>query len=298
MRLFARIYAPVLSRVLSPAGKQRLKSWRGSAQKLWADHFHAYTTKELRATLVEMGIVKGDSILMHSAYRPTNGFQGKPQDVIDVVLDVIGKEGTLVMMSMAYESSTREYLRARPIFDVRRTPSRMGILTELLRRRRGAVRSLSPTHPVIAFGEKANWIVADHDHCRYPCGPDSPFEKMLQLDSKMLFFDLPFIGFTFVHYIEHQIMEHVPFTLYESAPMTALLRDYDGKDHQVSVYVFGEEAVRRRDVEPITSVMTREGTARWRRIGNTQIVLAGMRDALTTGRRLAAGGTLPFNMRA
>jgi len=280
------------------ARKQWLKSRLGAAYKFWADRFRSYDAGDLHVLLSHMGVSAGDCVLMHSSFRPTNGFQGKPQDIIDVVLDLIGLRGTLVMMSMAYESSTKQYLSTRPIFDVRRTPSRMGILTELFRRRQGVVRSLSPTHPIVALGEKAAWIVEGHDRCAYPCGPGSPFQKILELDAKMFFFDLPFVGFTFVHYIEHQIQEYLPFPLYEPAPMTALLRDYNGKTDELSVYVFAEEAVRRRNVEVITDRMHREGTAGWRRIGNTRIVLARTSDALTTGVRLAASGILPFNREA
>jgi aminoglycoside 3-N-acetyltransferase len=280
------------------ARKQWLKSRLGAAYKFWVDQFHSYRASDLRKLLSDMGVSAGDCVLMHSSFRPTNGFQGNPQDIIDVVLDLIGLRGTLVMMSMAYGSSTKQHLSGRPIFDVRRTPSCMGILTELFRRRQGVLRSLSPTHPVVALGGKAAWIVEGHDCCLYPCGPGSPFQKMLELDAKMLFFDLPFDGFTFVHYIEHQIREYLPCPLYEPAPMTALLRDYSGKDRELSVYVFAEEAVRRRNVEVITGRMHHEGTADWRRIGNTQIVLARMSDALTTGVRLAASGILPFKSEA
>jgi aminoglycoside 3-N-acetyltransferase len=277
------------------ARKQWLKSRLGAAYKFWTDRFCSYGASDLRRLLSEMGISAGDCVLMHSSFRPTNGFQGKPQDIISVVLELIGPGGTLVMMSMAYESSTKQYLSTHPIFDVRRTPSRMGILTELFRRRQGVVRSLSPTHPVLALGKRAEWLIEGHDRCLYPCGPGSPFQKMLELDAKMLFFDLPFVGFTFVHYIEHQIQEYLPFPLYEPAPMTALLRDYNGQDRALSVYVFAEQAVRRRNVEIITSRMRCEGTADWRRIGNTQLVVAKMSDALTTGVRLAASGIVPFD---
>ena len=287
----------LLGSTLNRAQKQWLKTRLGVARKIWVDQFHSYTADDLRSLLVRLGVSTGDSVLMHSSYRATNGFRGRPEDIIDVVLDVIGAQGTLTMMSMAYESSTREYLGGNPLFDVRRTPSRMGILTESFRRRRAAVRSLSPTHPVVSIGAKAQWLVDGHDRCPYPCGPQSPFEKMLELDGKMLFFDLPFIGFTFVHYIEHQIREKLPFTLYEPAPMTALLRDYENNDRHVSAYVFTREATRRRNVELITNAMRREGTAQWKRIGNTQIVLARMRDALATGLRLAAVGELPFDTR-
>lgn len=293
-----RSLAAAIGRHLPAAQKQWLKSRLGVARRIWYERFRSYDPDGLRALWSEMGVANGDVVLMHSAFLPTNGFRGTPQDMIDTLLDLIGADGTLAMMSMAYRSSTKSYLSSRPTFDVRRTPSQVGIVTEIFRRRRGVVRSLSPTHPVIALGAKAAWLLDGHDRCRYPCGPQSPFERMLHADAKMLFFDLPFIGFTFVHYIEHRLKDKLPFPLYESMPITTTFVDYDGNNRQTQIYAFTEEASRRRRVEMIADVMRREGTADWRRIGNTTIVVARMTDALATGLRLAEAGRLPIDLSA
>jgi aminoglycoside 3-N-acetyltransferase len=170
----------------------------------------------------------------------------------------------------------------------------MGILTELLRRRSGVVRSLSPTHALVAIGAHARELLENHEACLYPCGPGSPFERMLEADAKMLFFDLPFLGFTFVHYIEHQIQDRLPFPLYDPEPATARIRDFEGREREVRCFVLSEESGRRRRVDVITHEMRDEGTAYWKRLGNTEIVVARMRDALETGMRLAERGRIPF----
>lgn len=267
------------------------------AQQLWVDRFLAYDGEDLQAALSELGIAHGDTVLLHSAFRPTNGFRGTPGDLLDAILSVIGNEGTLVMMSMAYGSSTAAYLASSPKFDVRRTPSKMGIVSEVLRRRRGALRSLSATHPVVALGPKAAWLIEGHEACAYPCGPGSPFEKLCERGAKMIFFDLhlPFLGFTFVHYIEHQLRERLPFQLYEELPTVSTFVDHRGEKQVRRVYTFTRSASRRRNVAVIIRAMQREGTARSRRVGNTTIMVAGTTEALDAALRLADEGTFPFD---
>jgi aminoglycoside 3-N-acetyltransferase len=197
------------------------------------------------------------------------------------------------MVSMPYTDSTREYLEGNPVFDRQRTASRMGIVTEVFRRR-GAIRSLSPTHPVLAVGTNAVLITEEHENCRYPCGPGSPFEKLYKLDAKMLFFDLPFVGFTFIHYIEHLLRDQFAFSLYDRDALAAYYLDADGKTKSIDVYVFSAEATHRRKVEVLTGELTRRDKARWKRIGNTLLVVSGTRDAVETAVDLAKNGILPF----
>lgn len=283
------------SRLLTKPQKQWLKTKIGAAHLAWVHRFRSFNQDGLRDLLQRMGITQGDTILMHSAFAPTNGFKGSPADLIDAVLQLIGPHGTLAMTSMAYTSSTKQYLASKRKFDVRRTPSQMGIVTEVFRRRKSVVRSQSPTHPIIACGERADWLIEGHEKCTYPCGPGSPFEKMLHAGAKMLYYGLPFTHFTFVHTIEHAIRDELPFDLYEPSPIQAHFLDAEGIARSTEVYVFSDAAVARRRVDVITRAMTDEGTAIWSTIGNTQIVLAGMQEALDVASRLAATGVIPFD---
>ena len=282
------------ARFLSRRHKQRLKTLLGNARLAWVRRFRSFNANDFRETLLRLGLKSGDTVLMHSAFEPTGGFSGTPNDLIDVVVDVLGPEGNLVMTSMAYASSTKQYLISNPTFDVRRTASRMGIVTEVFRRRKSVLRSWSPTHPVLAQGKRAAFIVAGHDACTFPCGPGSPFDKMLKLDGKMLYFGLPFEAFTFVHTIEHILREELPFELYDEEPISCSFTDGEGCTRSVLVKVFSDRAVKTRDVAVITREMTTSGTAHWARLGNTQIVVAGMQDAVETGRALAKRGIFPF----
>ena len=83
------------------------------------DEFHA------------LGMQRGDTIFVHSSYstlgKAPGGVEGGPQTVIDALLDLLGPQGTLIMPTFNYD-----FLRGSP-WDIRTTPSQMGVLTELVR---------------------------------------------------------------------------------------------------------------------------------------------------------------------
>ena len=163
----------LLSRHLSGAQKRALKAAyckvKGQAVHLLA----SYTPAHLEAKFRSLGIVRDNAVLMHSTFSQFNGFQGNPRQVIDCLLNVLGPNGHLFMMSMAYTSSSYHYLKMAKPFDVRNTVSRMGIISEIFRRRPGVLRSANPLHPVLALGPRANWVIAGHDQVPYSCGRGS-----------------------------------------------------------------------------------------------------------------------------
>ena len=63
---------------------------------------NSYGQDELREALAGFGIVKGDTLLLHSGFSRFSGFSGAPEDVIAVMRSLIGDEGNLLMMSMPY----------------------------------------------------------------------------------------------------------------------------------------------------------------------------------------------------
>ena len=150
----------------------------------------SYDAHRLEQKLRALGIGAGDAILMQSAFSTLNGFEGEASEIVDCVLRIIGPDGHLFMVSMPYGGAAVDYLRGGTTFDVRRTPSQMGFLSELFRRRKGVLRSGNPMHPVLAYGPRAEWFVEAHEDLPHSCGEGSPFEKMLELDTKALLFDV------------------------------------------------------------------------------------------------------------
>ena len=261
--------------------------------------YFSYTPSQLDHKLRTLRLTNGDTVLMHSSFNIHNGFQGRPKQVIDCVLNIIGPSGHLLMVSMPYTGSTFAYLKNRPIFDVRRSPSRMGIITELFRSTNNVLRSLSPSHPILAFGPKAKWIVADHEKTVYPCGTGSPFEKILKLNAKALLFDVTSDSIsTFSHHLEDTFKEHLPVKLYDDEPLEATVIDSDGNRITVKSYVFSSEARRTRTSRLVERQLLRNEGIRSGRLGNTKLTLVDLNTAVDCARKIVESGNYLYNSKS
>lgn len=255
---------------------------------------YSYGTAELDTRLRQLGIVAGDSIVMQSSFSNLNGFSGEAIDVLDCVLNVIGPNGNLFMVSMPYGGAARDYLREGKPFDVRRTPSQMGLLSELFRRRKGVLRSANPMHPVLAWGPRAEWLVTGHEDLSHSCGENSPFEKMLELDTKALLFDVDLDVLTFTHYLEHTFRDTAPVPVYSPEPIETEIIDRSGARRRVAVYPFAPEAMKLRNFGVLYDDMLSRDLVRQSRVGNTNLQVVRLRDVLECGSGLVARGSHIF----
>ena len=126
--------------------KPRLKAL--AAKTVWA-----YGPEDVVKKLRQCGVAPGTTLIVHSSWLQYNGFRGKPADLVKALKAAVGAEGLLVMTSMPYHNmSSAQWLAKGKPMNVRRSPSMMGLVSEVFRRSEGVVRSLSATHPLLAWG--------------------------------------------------------------------------------------------------------------------------------------------------
>ena len=183
------------------------------------------------------------------------------------------------MPSLPYGGATYEYLSQIKVFDVKRTVSRMGLISEIFRRQKDVIRSLHPTHPILASGKLAQWFVQNHESCLYGCGPGSPFEKLGKKNGKVLFFDTRFT-FTYIHYLEHLIKDELPFPLYTDESYKVNVIDDKGKELTVITKAYSVEAVKRRRATILFNKMLDAKMVKKQRIGMTNLMLVNVEDAM------------------
>ena len=256
--------------------------------------FLSYKPEELLEALRSLGVAVGDTVLVHSSFHYSNGFVGSPNEVINVLLESVGSDGNLMMMSLPYTSSTFDYLKTLDCFDVRKTVSRMGLLTEIFRARKDVRRSLSPTHPILACGPKAEWILAGHENCPYPCGEGTPFEKLAELDGKVVFFDAPFASMTFFHYIEDRYRDLLPYPLYYPEAFEVPVIDGTGRRITTFVYAFSPAIIKRRRPYEFEAEVRKQGLIKSAKIGNTKLEYIEIRPLLDFVSRMVKKGNFFF----
>lgn len=118
-------------RAFKRALKPRLLALHGA----YVRRFRAFGDAELLQALRDLGIRAGDSLMLHSGFGGPHGYRGTIEQLTDVFLAAVGPSGHLLMVSLPYRSSSLQYLQQGRRFDVRRTPSMMGLVSESFRRR-------------------------------------------------------------------------------------------------------------------------------------------------------------------
>ncbi|WP_374243269.1 AAC(3) family N-acetyltransferase [Zoogloea sp.] len=270
--------------------KQKLKET--AARTIWA-----YGPQELAARLRGIGVVPGSTLVVHSSWLPLNGFKGKPADVVRTLKEAVGPEGLLVMMSMPYHNmSSAQWLATGKPMNVARSPSMMGIVSEVFRRSEGVVRSLSVTHPLLAWGRDAEAFVAGHEAAEKPFGGESPFARLLARDALILGFDAPFSSFTYTHFVEDQLASTLPFPLYEPALHSGVVIDRAGERRTCAVRVLAAQANKLRREPRLAAHLDKVGVLHHGRVGNTRLTWIRAAEHSRESARFVAGGAHFFDM--
>lgn len=117
---------------------------------------------------------------------------------------VIGQDkGTIIVPTHSFSICNTEIA-----FAPDKTASETGVLTEYIRNKPGSIRQMHPFSSVTAVGKNAQYLCKENS--RHVYGPCSPFDRMIELDTKWISIGLaPNITCTSVHHAE--LMMNVPY---------------------------------------------------------------------------------------
>jgi aminoglycoside 3-N-acetyltransferase len=192
--------------------------------------FRRMPSARLLGVLRELGVREGATVFVHARLSALGYLPDGPAGVLQTLRAAVGPTGTIVMPSFPFSASVEEYLATRPTFDVARTPSKSGTITELFRQQPGAVRSLHPTHPIVALGPLARELTEGHEQDDTPCGPSSAFARLAGVDALQLRLGVP-IG-TLMHHL-HEMLDYPNLFLDERVPVPTI--DEHGRERVLPV---------------------------------------------------------------
>ena len=199
------------------------------------------------------------------------------------------------MPTLPFTGTAVQYARQQLIFDVRRTPSSMGLLTELFRRSADVVRSVHPTHPVAVWGHDAAALVEGHHAAGTPCGIGSPFARLLDRRGKILLLGTGVGVLTFFHTIEELLERTMPASPFTEEVFHLQSRDYSGKIVATHTRLFEPAVSRRRNLDKLIPELRQRSAWREQRTGRLQMIVLNAEDVVGTVNAMADKGTYCYD---
>lgn len=195
------------------------------------------TEEDFREILTDdLNLTEGDLVYVHSGMDGLN-LEFPFYRILFLIREVIGASGTVLFPTYPnHRISSYEYLRQGQVFDVRRTPSYTGILTEFARRQRNAVRSLHPTKSVCAIGPAAVEITGTHHLSPYPYDTCSPYYKLIAGGGKIVGLGATTNYISFGYCVDDAWKEKFPVRVYHDEIFAAPCIDYEGERVTVKTY--------------------------------------------------------------
>ena len=152
------------------------KGIRPSLKKHGSRVFNRTTRKQLCQAFKQLGIPERPVVCIHAMLSGLGYIVGGAQTVIHALFDAV-PDLTLMMPTFPFSGSALDYINSGTIYDPKSTPSKSGLLSEILRLSPGALRSLHPTHPCVALGPAAREIIDKSELSQTPFGDASTYGR-------------------------------------------------------------------------------------------------------------------------
>jgi len=191
--------------------------------------------EDMRSLLVNiLRLRQGDIVFVHSSIDKLNlGFPF--YRLLALLREAIGEQGTMLFPTYPKLTSYK-FLKSGEVFDVRRTPSYTGILTEFARRQRGGLRSLHPTKSVVALGPHAALLTEHHSDSPYPYDIASPYFKVIENGGVAIGLGVATTNLSLVHCVDDALKDDFPVQPYHKELFRAHCLNREGEDAIVPTY--------------------------------------------------------------
>lgn len=207
----------------------------------------------VRDALCTLGVTDGDILLFHSSLKSFGYIEGGADAVIDGALLAVGDRGTLAAPTLVQ----RDFANAYKNWDKNRTPSDVGRITEVFRKRPEALRSDQATHSVAAIGPMAKFLTEGHTaygprpsiYGDYAFAESSPWQKMYDLGGKVIFMGATIESNTYRHFIEARMIARALAAVRDEGAKRELLSRLAGFDDRPEY--FREAAEKEKNGTPM-----------------------------------------------
>lgn len=236
-----------------------------------------FDSNELKMTLQQLGIQASDTLLIHSSLFHLGSLKGVsfsniPVEIVNHILNLLGPSGTIVVPTFNFD-----FCKGIP-FDLKHSPSQgMGVFSETVRTWKGAKRSKHPMQSVAAIGKLASWISEPDTASSF--GDGGPFERMFDLDTKLLLLGASMQYASLIHYSEEK--QSVPYRYWKTF-QGSCTNAGDSEEREYPMFVRDLSLDPRLQLSILEDEMDRNGQIKKKKLGSGQVVLCTFKDFFAT----------------
>lgn len=233
---------------------------------LYLDGKKTISDDDFLEALRQLGLQPGDVLFVHSDISvfgklATEGKSQLLEALVGIFKKAVGKNGMIIMPTFSYS-----FYRDK-VFDIEKTRSEVGVLTEYFRKQEGVLRTAQPNHSVAIFGKKKEEMVKVGIDC---FDGESIFGKLKEAGGKIVIFGAPFLSCTFIHSIEQS--HGVPYRYLKTFSGTIINRDVS-KREKSTFYVRRSENKIKTDLSRLESYLLENGYMKGIKLGNGKIMV-------------------------
>lgn len=226
------------------------------------------TQEDIAAAFIQVGLCSSDIVLIHSSMKSFGHVIGGPIAVIDAAKQTVGTEGTVVFPTLVQ----KDFANAYKNWNIKKSPSDVGLITETFRLLEDSIRSDQATHSVAAWGSKAEELTGEH--CAY--GPrmgvfgdycfaySSPWQKMYMSGAKIIFIGIDMVYNTMKHLAEYMHMEYW-FNTIDDPKKKCLAMSKTARHNVPGIWPF-------HDSRKAQAIMEQLGLIRHAQCGNSSLI--------------------------
>lgn len=247
-----------------------------------------YTAKDIVEAMKQMGMKEGSVVFIQSRWAEFYNCTSSPSELIDEILNVIGPNGTLAMGCMPY-------MREGKIFNVKRTPTKSGLLAESFRKYPGVKRSINIRHSVCAIGKMADYLVSDHHLDDTPWDKRSPYYRLYELNGLQFSLGLgKYYQGTIQHCVDSLLKDEIPYyhDMFYTEKTEYHYVDYDGQEKTYLNYDMPQTGPKKRISSYFLErrISRKYLKGRFQQVSNLQIICFDAKHELDTLLALARKG--------
>ena len=200
-----------------------------------------YTKSDLIHHIQALGIQPDDTLMVHTSLKSVGVIDPEDRTTAEIYIEALREcvpDGLLLIPAHTWATVTED----AHVFDVRTSVPNIGAVPAVAVNlaaeavdagRKDCLRSLHPTHSVVAFGAAAEDYIRGDVYARTPAPENGSFGQLRARKAKIILVGVNHGRNTFFHAVDEYI--DTPNRLRE-IPIHPIVRDYDGNETPRTLY--------------------------------------------------------------